>query len=261
VTSPPIKKKPCSICKHTNHSTAQCRFKGKPIVTCDICGKISHEGAKCWQNPANKGKGRVNQSRNDKGRKKGKPKERANVTEESGSDGELEKSFTAHVTISDESEMSKAYEAEFSAYSWILDSGTTTHICAQREIFVTFETIPPRTIKGLGDKPLIACGQGTVLLRTCIGENKYLQLSLMKVLYVPEAHQNLISIRCIDNAGGHVECTSSHMFLHDVNNNQLAKATLKSGLYYLGAEPIPESNEAHIALKIKCAWTWEEWHH
>jgi len=243
-----------------NHSTAQCCFKGKPIITCDICGKISHEGVKCWWNLANKGKGQVNQSCNDKGKKKGKPKECANVAEESDSDGELEKSFTTHVTISDESEMSKAYEAKFSAYSWILDSGTTMHICAQREVFITFETIPPHTIKGLGDKPLITCGQGTVLLRMCIGENKYLQLSLTKVLYVPKACQNLISIRHIDNTGSHVECTSGHMFLCDANNNQLAKATLKSDLYYLDAEPIPESNKAHIALKIKCAWTWEEWH-
>ena len=34
--------------------------------------------------------------------------------------------------------MSKADAANFSAYSWILDSGMTTHICAQLEAFATY---------------------------------------------------------------------------------------------------------------------------
>ena len=99
---------------------------------------------KCWKNPANQGKGRTNKERGEKGKKnpapsssKGKGKARANVAEqESSSDGELEKSFTTFVNISDEGEMSKASQADLSAYSRIIDSGVTMHICANLEAFV-----------------------------------------------------------------------------------------------------------------------------
>ena len=146
---------------------------------------------KCWKNPVNKGKGGTNKEREDKEKKnpassfnkgKGKGKVRANVAEQdSSSDEELEKSFTAFINISDEGEMSKASAADFSACSWILDSGVTT-------------LVPHKIIKGLGNKPVIAHGQGTVLLRMCINDEQF-TLCLTQVLYVPEARQNLISVR------------------------------------------------------------------
>ena len=127
-------KQVCSICERRNHVTKDCRWFGKNAPKCDICGKIGNEMEKCWRNPTNKGKGHTNKERDEKGKKnpassssKGKGKARANVAEqESSSDGELEKSFTAFVNISDEGEMSKASQADLSAYSWIIDSGATT---------------------------------------------------------------------------------------------------------------------------------------
>ena len=54
-------------------------------------------------------------------------------------------------------------------------------------------------------------------------------------------------------------CEHSQMFLRDAKSKQLAVATLKNGLYYLDAHTLPHA-EANIAIKIKRAWTWEEWH-
>ena len=72
---------------------------------------------------------------------KGKGKVCANIAEqESSSDGELEKNFTTFVNISDEGEMSKASQADLSAYSWIIDSGVTTHICTNLEAFATYQS-------------------------------------------------------------------------------------------------------------------------
>ena len=188
-----IKKKKgvCTICERRNHVTKDCCWFGKNAPKCDICGKIGHDMDKCWKNPVNKGKGGTNKEREDKEKKnpassfnkgKGKGKVRANVAEQdSSSDEELEKSFTAFINISDEGEMSKASAADFSACSWILDSGVTT-------------LVPHKIIKGLGNKPVIARGQGTVLLQTCINDEQF-TLCLTQVLYVPEAHQNLISVR------------------------------------------------------------------
>ena len=60
--------------------------------------------------------------------------------------------------------MSKASKADFTAYLWIIDSGVTTHICANLEAFVTYQSAPCKIVKGLGNKPVVAHGQGTVLL-------------------------------------------------------------------------------------------------
>jgi len=108
--------------------------------------------------------------------------------------------------------MSKASEADLSAYSWIIDSGATTHICANLEAFTTYQSTPRKTVKGLGNKPVVARGQGTILLRTCIDDKQYM-LHLTRVLYVPEARQNLISVGRIDSAGGRVICDGGQMSL------------------------------------------------
>ena len=84
-------------------------------------------------------------------------------------------------------------------------------------------------------------------------------LKLTRVLYVPEACQNLISIGRIDSAGGRVTCEGGQMFLRDSRNKPLAVATLKDGLYYLDRRTMSQ-NEANLAITVKHAWTWEEWH-
>ena len=70
--------------------------------------------------------------------------------------------------------MSKAPEADFTTYSWIINSGVTTHICANLEAFAMYQSAPRKIVKGLGNKPVIARGQGTVLLRTCIDDKKFM---------------------------------------------------------------------------------------
>ena len=141
-------KQVCSICERRNHVTKDCRWFRKNAPKCDICGKIGHETEKCGRNPTNKGKGHTNKERDEKGKKnpvssssKGKGKACANIAEqESSSDGELEKSFTTFVNISDKGEMSKASQADLSTYSWIIDSSATMHICANLEAFATYQS-------------------------------------------------------------------------------------------------------------------------
>ena len=155
--------------------------------------------------------------------------------------------------------MSKASQANLSAYSWIIDSSATMHICANLEAFTTYQSSHRQVVKGLGNKPVVACGQGTILLRTCVNDNQY-TLRLTQVLYVPKARQNLISVRQIDSAGSRITCDSGQMFLRDSKNKPLAVAILRDGLYYLDRQTVFQ-NEANVAITIKHAWTWEEWHH
>ena len=260
------KKKKCTICKRTNHITDRCRWKGKNAPKCDICDMIGHNANKCYKNPQNKGKGCTKGGKDDKRKSssykgKGKGKAHANIAEQdSSSDGELKKSFTTYVNISDEGEISKADAANFSAYSWILDSGAMTHICAQLEVFATYQTIPQKLVKGLSDKPVAACGQGTVLLQTHTNSKKYM-LCLHKVLYIPGVRQNLVSIGQIISAGGDVFFDRhKRSILCNTEGTEIAVTTLQNGLYHLDAHVIPPSI-ANVAIKVKRAWTWEEWHH
>ena len=194
------KKGACSICKQCNHATQDCHWFRKDAPKCNICGKVGHEADKCWKNPVNKGKGHTNKDK--KGKKnpvlsssKGKGKACTNVAEEElSSNEELTKSFTTYVNVSDEGKMSKASEADFSTYLWIINSSATTHICANLKALATYHSAPRKIVKGLRNKPVIACRQGTVLLRTCIDNKQYTLCLTLRVLYMPEARQNLISV-------------------------------------------------------------------
>ena len=49
------------------------------------------------------------------------------------------------------------------------------------------------------------------------------------------------------------------MFLCNSKDKPLAVVTLKEGLYYLDGRTMSK-NVTNVAIKIKHAWTWEEWH-
>ena len=116
-----------------------------------------------------------------------------NVTKnDSESDTEsLDRAFTAHVPVVNDNEV------KFSCYSWITDSGTTTHICTQQNAFENYTNLPKKEIKGLGDRPVTAYGQGTVILSSCVN-NQIIKVHLTDMLYVPEARENIISLGCIN---------------------------------------------------------------
>ena len=87
----------------------------------------------------------------------------------------------------------------------------------------------------------------------CIDDEQY-TLHLTRVLYVPEARQNLISVGRIDSAGGHITCDSGQMFRCNLKDKPLAVVTLKDGLYYLDHQ-IMSQNTANVVIKLKQAWT------
>ena len=59
--------------------------------------------------------------------------------------------------------------------------------------------------------------------------------------------------------GGRIICDAGQMFLRDLKDKPLAVVTLKEGLYYLDGRTMSK-NVANVVIKIKRAWTWEEWH-
>lgn len=132
------------------------------------------------------------------------------------------------------------------------------HICPQCNAFINYTTLPKYTVKRLGDVPIVALGQGTIIIHTYV-DNQIIQFWLSKILHVPKAHENLISLGQIDHARGHVVYANGQMHLYDSNNNEIALSNLHKSLYYIN---ICNSSQSisNVAIKIKNAWTWEEWY-
>ena len=94
--------------------------------------------------------------------------------------------------------MARNNSHQISQYDWILDSATTSHICAIRNAFIDYTPLKDSTIKGLGD-PVTAHGRGTILVNFAVN-GKMIRHQLRDVLHVPDAPNCLLSIPCIDEA-------------------------------------------------------------
>ena len=82
---------------------------------------------------------------------------------------------------------------------WIIDSGGSQHISAQRERFGNYTTITPIRIQ-IGDGSEIqAIGKGDITLQTSMTD-----ITLHDVLHVPEIRSNLLSVARIVDHGHHI---------------------------------------------------------
>jgi hypothetical protein len=101
---------------------------------------MEHIAADCWS----KGGGKVGKGPGRRGKK-----EKAHKADDVGSDF-VETAYTAKSNGS-------------SLYSWLADSGTTSHICNDQSAFTDMRAMNV-PIEGVSETPLHALGRGTVLL-------------------------------------------------------------------------------------------------
>ena len=71
----------------------------------------------------------------------------------------------------------------------------------QWNAFENYTKLPKKEIKGLGDRPVTGYGQGTITLSSRVN-NQIIKVHLTDTLYVSEARENIISLRCIDSIRG-----------------------------------------------------------
>ena len=73
---------------------------------------------------------------------------------------------------------------------WWIDTGATCHVCSNKNMFTSFESVDSGEKLFMGNSPTFEIqGQGKVILKMTSGKN----LTLKNALYVPEIHKNLIS--------------------------------------------------------------------
>ena len=208
---------------------------------CYNCHKKGHLAKDCWA----KGGGKEGQG--PKGRKKsnGGNKNRANQATDTVNDALADVAYSANTRI-------------LSHYDWVLDSGTTSHICNQRKAFIEYTPLKDSPVQGLGSIPAQATGRGTVVANFTVKGNN-IRHKLQDVLHIPEAPNSLLSVSRIDDSGGHTSFQNGKCELYS-KANQLIGTGVKSGrLYILDARAQLQNNDrANLAAPQKLSW--DQWH-
>jgi hypothetical protein len=85
-------------------------------------------------------------------------------------------------------------------YDWLADCAMTSHICNDRNSFVTYHP-QNNTVAGVGNVKAKVKGSGTVeLMATYLGQSHYMKLT--NVLHIPTNRNNLLSLEQLDSTGG-----------------------------------------------------------
>ena len=116
----------------------------------------------------------------------------------------------ANQAVEDNSEDDDEHEAfmaitsphSHSRFQWVLDGGSTTHICTDRNMFATF-TNKQSSIGGIQKNApaLQSIGFGDVHLTSMVDGKSECTITLMNVAYCPDARDNLISESRMDRKG------------------------------------------------------------
>jgi hypothetical protein len=159
-----------------------------------------------------------------------------------------------------------AYVAKFnniSLYSWLADSGTTSHICNNRTVLLEMRAMDV-PVEGVGETPLHALGCGTVLL-DCEVDGNVITHRLLDVLFAPTCAHNLLSISRLDDAG--LEAKFSHgkvEFVRRTDSLVMAMGSKIERLYPMAArarkQVQPEVRESVHAAVEASNQTWDAWH-
>ena len=203
---------------------------------CYNCKKKGHIAAECWA----KGGGREGQG--PKGRKGSGRKNRANQAQEINSN----LNDVAYMTT----------YGEISKFDWLLDCGSTSHICTTRDAFTDFTAVN-ETLNGVGEKGTAVLGRGTVSVRFEVDGKEYVH-HLRNTLYTPNAPNCLISLSRLDDAGGKVEFDKGMCWIRNKDGMVVGTGRKHHRLYLLAARAILTKEKANLATTGK--HTWDQWH-
>ena len=148
---------------------------------------------------------------------------------------------------------------------WILDSGASHHMSSQRQYFSCFREYETYIHIANGSR-LTTAGIGDIWLKVERGDNTTSEIQLRDVLYVPDlGSQNLLSVRCIQQAGASVVFGEREGRKVEIskNNELIAIAELCGNSYILLASLQEQKNNktANRVVTASSSGTLIEWHH
>lgn len=145
--------------------------------------------------------------------------------------------------------MSETCASDDKGEDWIIDSGATSHMSYDLEIFTTYRVIPPGKTVKIGDGfSLDVTGVGSARINMKLKDGKSNLVTLPRVLHVPDISSNLLSVPVITKRGHKVtfleeECVMSTMTGHDI-----AYGEKRGTLYYvMGAtDKVSQDERVHL---------------
>ena len=143
-----------------------------------------------------------------------------------GDDNESDSSGDYVCLMSNTSRVERA-----SSHYWYIDSGATSHMTFDRELFTEFKSVNAYDV-GMGNASSVkAVGKGTVSLNINV-KSKVKECQLKNVAYVPDLKYNLLSVSHMENLGMKIEFSNG--FCNIMRGNKvIAQGIRKDGLYLL----------------------------
>lgn len=212
----------------------------KKSVVCYFCEKPGHKKRDCklWQRQKNEGGASSSAGGENKEHKKMKQQAKAKVA----------KSEVQGFVFS---------ASESVVKDWIVDSGASSHMCANRNFFVSLSEPragTPKSVTVADGKQAVVKGVGSCMI-CCYGEDgDEREITLSEVLFVPELDMNLVSVGRLVQKGVRVIFDQKGCTI--ASGDRVAAVALRSkGLYHL---PIVErvnvaSDQCH---KKGCIHEW-----
>ena len=131
---------------------------------------------------------------------------------------------------------------------WLVDSGATSHMCNNRNLFKQVRDLDSAETITLGDgRNLEVKSVGTVELEMLLPDGPSRSCSLQKVLYVPELAYNLVSVSRATEARKHVTFSKNGCEFSNEHGQITAFATKQGSLYHL--ELCRKSQESVYAVQ------------
>lgn len=129
---------------------------------------------------------------------------------------------------------------------WILDSGSTQHMTADRSQFTSYRKLgQEETIEGIAGEPVKAVGVGEVKLE-CQTKTGTKTVTLMEVRHVPEARANLFALRRATEAGAVIVMKGKSAQI-EKNGRVYVEAEQRGGLWEITTE---EKQKAFFAGRL-----------
>ncbi|XP_071939024.1 uncharacterized protein [Coffea arabica] len=136
---------------------------------------------------------------------------------------------------------------------WVVDSGATRHICANREVFSSYTPIgDDEEVVYLGDsRTANVLGKGKVFLKLTSGKT----LALNDVLHVPNIRANLVSVALLGKVGVKVSFESGKIIMTK-NNIFVGKGYCNQGLFVLNISNVINENASSSAYIVDSISLW-----